>query len=257
MPYSESGWQVPRSPRDIPHLRPVELTQISHWNDPHELRVGNWITPWDFSSELDVGIITVPSSKNSIKHNGAFAAPNALRQARYLHTTYTPDYDVDLAPLRVREIGDVAAPVLDLREGLMNIQDSLRTCYTQPEGFFPMVIGGDHAITAPSVRAYCEAHPTQKVGLVHFDAHNDVRVLDHGPHNGTPIRQILTSGLNISGENLVQIGIHGFMNASYYKRWVEGHGGTIFTGRQCRLWASRRSSVAPSTSPGAARTRST
>jgi formiminoglutamase len=38
----------------------------------------------------------------------------------------------------------------------------------------------------------------------------------------------------VSGANLVQVGIHGFMNASHYKRWVEGHGGTIFTGRQCR-----------------------
>jgi formiminoglutamase len=227
-------WSRPASPRDIPYLQSVEVQRVSHWNDPYELRVANWITPWDFSSDLDVGIITVPSSKTSIKHNGAFAAPNALREARYLHTTYSPDYDVDLASMRVREIGDVEAPVLDLREGMGHIRESLRTCFSQPEGFFPIVIGGDHAVTAPSMQAFCDAHPSQQVGLVHFDAHNDVRVLDHGPTNGTPIRQILKSGLRVRGDNLVQIGIHGFMNASYYKRWVEGHGGTIYTGRQCR-----------------------
>lgn len=227
-------WEPPRSPRDIPHLLPVEIRQTSHWNDPNELRVNNWIEAWDFSSELDVGIITVPSSKTSIKHNGASAAPNALREARYLHTTYSPDYDVDLASMKVREIGDVSIPVLDLREGITFMQESLRACYSQPEGFFPIIIGGDHAITAPSVRAYCEANPAKQVGLIHFDAHNDVRVMDHGPTNGTPIRGILTSGVRVSGRNLVQIGIHGFMNASYYKRWVEGQGGTIYTGRQCR-----------------------
>ncbi|GAA4519920.1 arginase family protein [Nonomuraea ferruginea] len=32
----------------------------------------------------------------------------------------------------------------------------------------------------------------------------------------------------------VHVMAHGFMNASYYKRWVEGHGGTIITGRQVR-----------------------
>jgi formiminoglutamase len=32
----------------------------------------------------------------------------------------------------------------------------------------------------------------------------------------------------------VQVGIHGFMNANYYKRWVEHQGGTIYTGRQVR-----------------------
>ncbi len=224
----------PRPPRDIPHLLVPEKRKISHWNDPNELRVNNWIEPWDFASEIDVGIINVPFSKTSILPNGAHAAPNALRDVFAINTTYTPDFDVDISDLRVREIGDVGTPVLDLLEGLRNIEESLQSCFEQPEGFFPIIIGGDHAITAPAVRAYCRAHPDQQVGLVHFDAHNDVRVMDHGPTNGTPIRGILESGVRVSGENLVQVGIHGFMNASYYKRWVEGQGGTIFTGRQIR-----------------------
>ena len=58
--------------------------------------------------------------------------------------------------------------------------------------------------------------------------------MDHGPTNGTPIRGILESGVKVRGENLVQVGIHGFMNASYYKRWVEGQGGTIYTARAIR-----------------------
>jgi formiminoglutamase len=198
------------------------------------VRVNNWLVPWDFASPLDVGLITVPSSKTSILPNGAYAAPNALMESFVVNTTYSPDYDVDISSLRARVLGDVAVPVLHLEEGLLHIQESLRACFSQPENFFPVVLGGDHAVTAPSVRAFCEAHPDLQVGLLHFDAHNDVRVMDHGPTNGTPIRQILQSGLRVDGSNLVQIGIHGFMNASYYKRWVEGQGGTIFTGRECR-----------------------
>jgi formiminoglutamase len=99
---------------------------------------------------------------------------------------------------------------------------------------FLILIGGDHAVTAPAARAFAKAHKGHKMGLIHFDAHNDVRVMDHGPTNGTPIRQLLESGLDFEGKNLVQVGIHGFMNSSYYKRWVEGHGGTIFTGRHIR-----------------------
>jgi formiminoglutamase len=227
-------WSPPTTPRRIPHLLPPEVRRISHWNDPYELRVNNWIEPWDFASELDVGIIALPSSKSSIKHNGASAAPNALIESFAVNTTYSPDFDVDLAPLRVRDLGTVDIPPFDLPAGNRVIEECLIDCYAQPEKFFPVFIGGDHAVTAPSFRAYCAAHPDQQVGLIHFDAHNDVRVLDHGPSNGTPIRQILQSGCRVSGENLVQIGIHGFMNASYYKRWVEGQGATIFTGRQCR-----------------------
>lgn len=227
-------YDPPLNPRGIPHLLVPEKRKRLHWNDPHELRVNNWIEPWDWESPLDVGLINVPSSKTSIFANGAYAAPNAIKDAWAINTTYSPDYDVDLASLKVREIGDVAIPVLDLREGIEHIEESLIGCFSQPEDFFPIIIGGDHAITAPAVRAYCKAHPDQQVGLVHFDAHNDVRVMDHGPTNGTPIRGILESGVRVSGDNLVQVGIHGFMNASYYKRWVEGKGGTIITAREIR-----------------------
>jgi formiminoglutamase len=229
-----SPYEAPRPPRDIPHLLLPEKRRISHWNDRNELRVNNWIEPWDFASPLDVGIINVPFSKTSILPNGAHAAPNALRDAWAIFTTYTPDYDVDLASMVVRELGDVAAPIIDLVQGLDDIQETLTAVMSLTERFFPLIIGGDHAITAPAVRAYCAAHPDQQVGLIHFDAHNDVRVMDHGPTNGTPIRGILESGVRVSGENLVQVGIHGFMNASYYRRWVEGQGGTILTAREIR-----------------------
>ena len=229
-----AGYTPPRPPRDIPHLLVPEKRKISHWNDRNELRVNNWIEPWDFASPLDVGIINVPLSKTSILPNGAYAAPNALRDAWAIFTTFTPDFDVDMTSLRVRDIGDVAVPIIDLVQGLTNVQESLASLMTQPEAFFPLIIGGDHAITAPAVRAYCGAHPDQQVGLIHFDAHNDLRVMDHGPTNGTPIRGVLESGVRVSGRNLVQVGIHGFMNASYYKRWVEGQGGTIFTARAIR-----------------------
>lgn len=227
-------YTAPKPARDIPHLLLPEKRRISHWNDRNEIRVANWIEPWDFASPLDVGMINVPLSKTSILPNGAFAAPNALRDAWTIFTTYTPDFDVDIASLRVREIGDVQTPIIDALGALANVEECLQSVMSQPEGFFPLIIGGDHAITAPAVRAYCHAHPQQQVGLIHFDAHNDVRVMDHGPTNGTPIRGILESGVKVSGENLVQFGIHGFMNASYYKRWVEGRGGTIYTARAIR-----------------------
>jgi formiminoglutamase len=229
-----TDFRRPRPARDIPHLLVPEKTKILHWNDRHEIRVNNWIEPWDFASPIDVGIINVPFSKTSILPNNANAAPNALRDAWAIFTTFNPDFDVDIGSMKVRDIGDVDTPILDLLQGLRDIEESLQSLMSQPEGFFPLIIGGDHAITAPSVRAYCGAHPDQQVGLIHFDAHNDARVMDHGPTNGTPIRGILESGVRVRGSNLVQVGIHGFMNASYYKRWVEGQGGTIYAARAIR-----------------------
>ena len=53
-------YTAPRPPRDIPHLLLPEKRRISHWNDRNEIRVSNWIEPWDFASPLDVGMINVP-----------------------------------------------------------------------------------------------------------------------------------------------------------------------------------------------------
>ncbi|MDP9251028.1 MAG: hypothetical protein M3O78_06640 [Chloroflexota bacterium] len=75
-------YRRPRPARDIPHLLVPEKRRISHWNDRNELRVNNWIEPWDFASPLEVGIINVPFSKTSILPNRAYAAPNALRDRR-------------------------------------------------------------------------------------------------------------------------------------------------------------------------------
>jgi formiminoglutamase len=51
-------------------------------------------------------------------------------------------------------------------------------------------------------------------------------------HNGTPFRAIIEGGLGISGKNVVEVGIHGFMNASYYHEWARDQGMTIISGRQ-------------------------
>lgn len=218
----------------IPGLVAPEAVRRAKFQDRHEVRVANWIEPWDFASPLDVGIVYVPFNRAAITPNAAHATPNALREVFAGLTTFSPDFDVDLAPLRVRELGEVATPIADPVGAISEIEATLLRVFEHRIPFLPVLVGGDHSITAPAVRAWCRANPDRQVGLIHFDAHFDVRVMDHGPTNGTPIRGILESGVRVAGRNLVQLGIHGFMNASYYKRWVEGRGGTIITAREIR-----------------------
>jgi formiminoglutamase len=223
-----------RTTMPIANLVAPEMVRRSKFQDRHEVRVSNWIEPWDFESALDVGIIAVPFNRAAITANAAQLTPNAIREVFAGMTTYSPDFDVDLATMRARELGEVSTPIADPLAAIEIIESTLRACFELPRPFFPIILGGDHSITAPAVRAWCRSHPDRQVGLIHFDAHNDVRVMDHGPTNGTPIRGILESGVRIDGRNLVQVGIHGFTNASYYKRWVEGRGGTIITAREAR-----------------------
>lgn len=218
----------------IEHLKEPGIVVNGKFEDRFEPRIWNWLRPWDFDSGFDVGIVGAGLSTTSILPTNCFGAPDALRLSTPSFTTYSPDFDVDMATMKARDLGDIGIPILDQYQGLERIEDTMAKLWRGVGDSFLVLIGGDHAVTAPAARAFARTHEGMKMGLIHFDAHNDVRVMDHGPTNGTPIRQLLESGLSFSGRNLVQVGIHGFMNASYYKRWVEGHGGTIMTGRQVR-----------------------
>jgi len=96
----------------------------------------------------------------------------------------------------------------------------------------PVIVGGDHSISAPAIRGFARANPGKKIGVINFDGHMDVRNFDYGNHNGTPFRQILEREPHIDPRNFVEVGIHGFMNSStYYKELLE-KGTRVITGRE-------------------------
>jgi formiminoglutamase len=216
----------------IPHLSPASVVKRAGWQDSEELRVSNWLAPWDGEDPLDAGLIGLPYSGASINPSGAYGAPEAVRLAFRYNTTYSPDWDVDLRELRARDLGDVGGHLTDVTVAHARIEEAVAAaCATEPR-FVPVMIGGDHSVTAPAVRGFCAAHPGQRVGVINIDAHLDVRNFEHGPHNGTPFRAILTGDLPIQGKNLVELGIHGFMNAASYMRWAREQGVTVVSGRE-------------------------
>jgi formiminoglutamase len=100
--------------------------------------------------------------------------------------------------------------------------------------FMPLILGGDHSVTCPSVKAFCEAHPGKTVGLIQFDTHFDVRSLENGgPSNGTPIRGLLTADV-FKGDHIYQIGIHSFSNSKPYYEYVREQGIHYYTMKQVR-----------------------
>lgn len=213
----------------IPHLAPASVVKRAGWQDGEELRVSNWLAPWDGEEPLDAGLIGLPYSGASINPSAAYAAPETVRLAFRYNTTYSPDWDVDLRDLRARDLGDVGGHLTDVSAAHAKIEAAVgAACAIEPR-FVPVMIGGDHSVTAPAVRGFCAAHAGKRIGVINIDAHLDIRNFEHGPHNGTPFRAILTGGLPISGQNFVELGIHGFMNAANYMRWAREQGVTVIT----------------------------
>jgi arginase family enzyme len=93
-------------------------------------------------------------------------------------------------------------------------------------GPLTIYLGGDNAITRPLARSLSQDRA--KVGLITFDAHHDVRTLELGPTNGTPVRGLIEED-GMPGGNVAQIGIHSFANSAEYRSYCDEQGVTVFT----------------------------
>jgi formiminoglutamase len=218
------------SGKPVPHLLSPEVVRISHWEDPEEKRVANWIKPWDFKEPIDVGLLMVPLSRGAIKHVATHQGPNHIRMVWPFFTTYSIDFDVDVVGLRVRDLGDVEIPLLDVPQAHRNIEEAVRGLLSLGRDFFLITLGGEHSMEHAVLKAFKEARNYKRLGLIQFDGHMDFQRHYQGPHNGTPMRRILEDGL-VDPKNMVQIGISGFVQAKSHALWGRNLGVTIFTAR--------------------------
>src|SRR5207244_2244683 len=150
--------------------------------------------------DADIAILGAPSDEGSPWKPGARFAPRKIRELSIKYAGYGPVqhqlgyYDIDenrrfveyeRRQHRIVDGGDSGIVYTNVRRTFDNITRDVRRLLDA--GAFPVVIGGDHAITYPVVRAY-----TERLNVVHFDAHMDYRPFIHGVQwaNGNPIRNV-------------------------------------------------------------------
>lgn len=208
---------------------------------PAELKVSEWIQTLDVHaaartdwSGYDVAILGVPLSRSSISASAASENPDAMRRAWKYFTTYNLDHDVDLHDLRVVDLGDVRQHVTDIARCHRNIREAMLQMRTNHPQVMPVMMGGDHSITAMLIKGYKDAHPAERIGILQLDTHFDLRDLgDNGPSNGTPIRNLIESG-TIRATDVHNIGLHGFFNARSLKAYADETGVRYTTLREAR-----------------------
>ena len=94
-------------------------------------------------------------------------------------------------------------------------------------GSLPIVLGGDHSIAEPDIRA-CAA-PHGAVGLVHFDTHTDTGTEVFGVEHshGTPMYRLVEAGI-VDPTRYVQIGLRGYWPGEAEFAWQRERGITAF-----------------------------
>ena len=208
------------------YLRHVLPAGEAVFKDRYTTKVRELLLPWEDGITSEFAIAGAPFSKSSISHSGASFAPSAIRTALQSYTTFSGDTGVDFTD-SIIDFGDVNMDPTDVVGNQHRLYEGLSDIYATEAAKFWMVLGGDHAISHSSIKAFSEKF--KSVGVIQFDAHHDLRnVEDGGPTNGTPFRRLIEDDI-LKGENLVQIGIRDFTNAKAYDDYAKEKNVVVYT----------------------------
>ncbi len=147
-------------------------------------------------------LIGICSDENSSFLRGTAAAPPLIREALFSdasNTTSESGVDFRNNP-RIQDVGDRL--IANGETAYLGIESHIQEILES--GGKPLVLGGDHAISYPVLRAIHHHHGP--VNLLHFDAHTDLyNELDGNRYShACPFARMMEDGLL---KRLVQVGI--------------------------------------------------
>jgi agmatinase len=161
----------------------------------------------------DAILLGVPYDGGTTYQPGARLAPYHIRRVSALVQSWHPVHQVDVfARVLARDGGNVALPPFDAASVRAAVQAEVARVVAA--GAVPFVVGGDHSVALPAMRAVASAHGP--LAVVHVDAHFDTstaEVWGDAWHHGTPLRHAIEEGLIAPGA-LVQLGVRGAWGSS-------------------------------------------
>lgn len=163
-------------------------------------------------------------SATSIGNPGARFAPAALREAIRgvfdwrLRDGKLADIDegiVDLSPVEVVDWGDVELTYAESETIVAESCAAVRQALDA--GYLPLIVGGDHSISYPCIKALHDAH-SGRIGLIQLDAHNDLMDASRrqGRYSGSSGMRRSLELERLAGANMVQIGLRGYATVEQY-----------------------------------------
>lgn len=155
---------------------------------------------------VDIAVTGIPFDQAVTNRPGTRLGPRAIREASALQAFDAPygwPFDV-LEERSIVDYGDMAFDYADVPSFPGRVTDHIRGILAG--GAAPVVLGGDHYITFPVLKAVAEKYGP--ISLIQFDAHtdtwpdDDMARVDHG----TMFYKAVKSGI-VDASRSVQIGI--------------------------------------------------
>ena len=155
----------------------------------------------------DVAVVGAPFDTGATFRAGARFGPEAIRSVSHLLRRYNPSLDVVIFDhLSVIDYGDVPVVPGYIEASYESIREGLEPIHRA--GVVPIVLGGDHSIALPELRAAAAVHGP--LALVQFDSHPDTweAYFGHKHTHGTPFRRAVEEGL-LDPSRSIQVGMRG------------------------------------------------
>jgi agmatinase len=173
----------------------------------------------------DVAIVGAPTDDLVSDRPGARFGPRAIRAASCPPGPHLQAKLDAFEELKVVDFGDAAVIPADPVRTHAAIEKLVGQVLAA--GAIPVVLGGDHSISEPDIRAVSAAHGP--VGLVHFDTHTDTGTEVYGVEisHGTPFYRLVEQG-RLDPRRYVQVGLRGYWPGEAEFSWQAQHGITSF-----------------------------
>lgn len=155
----------------------------------------------------EAAIVGVPFDSTVSYRSGARFGPTHIRNASRLLRPYNPEADAwPFLAQQVVDLGDIACNPYDIDGSLAAIEGGVRAAFKVAPRL--LVLGGDHTISLPVLRALAERDGP--ISVVHFDAHLDTwdTYFDQPFLHGTVFRRAAEEGL-LDATGCTHVGIRG------------------------------------------------
>jgi len=165
--------------------------------------------------DADVAVLGAPFDAGTQWRSGARFGPRGVREASTLFSfghagAYDHEDDVTYLPgnVNIVDIGDADIVHTDTEASHRNIETGVRAILAA--GALPVVIGGDHSVNIPCIRAFDDQGD---IHILQIDAHLDFVDVRHGVRHGhgNPMRRAAEKDY-VTG--LTQVGIRNVSSTS-------------------------------------------
>ena len=160
--------------------------------------------------------------------------PNAFREAWPNFQSYNLDEQINLRALSVVDIGDIAIHPTDKMLSHSAVEAAAESVCMAYSKSFTCLIGGNHEMTACTLRGIKNVYPQERIGIIQLDTHLDVHNhVENELGNKSPIHQLIEEGI-IEGKHIYHVGLHGFFNSPETIHYAREQGIHMITLKQMR-----------------------